>query len=175
MASDGYWTGVERKFDTNQIIVSKTDTDSRIIYANDTLINISGYTEEELLGKPHNLIRHSNMPRAVFKVLWDRIKAGNEAFAYIVNRCKNGDYYWVFAHVTPNLDAGGKIVGYHSCRRVPKAAALDVLKPFYAKLRQVETQPDAKLGLTQSEAMVAELCQSYGMKSYDHFIITLGR
>lgn len=175
MVSVKQCTGVERTFSPEQIIVSKTDSGGRITYANDTLLEISGYSEEELLGKPHNFIRHPEMPRVVFKLLWERIKAGNEAFAYVMNRCKNGDHYWVFAHVTPNYDGAGNIIGYHSCRRVPKASVISVLRPFYAQLHQVESQADRQAGLAQSEAMVEALYRSYGLESYDHFIITFGR
>lgn len=175
MADVKQCTGVERTFAPDQIIVSKTDAGGRITYANDTLLAISGYGEDELLGKPHNIIRHPQMPRVVFKLLWERIQAGSEAFAYVINRCKNGDHYWVFAHVTPNYDSAGAIIGYHSCRRVPKPSVIEIIEPFYAQLHQVEAQADRKAGLIQSEAMVDKLYRSYGLDSYDHFIITFGR
>ena len=97
-------TGVERFFDKDEIIVSKTDLKGRMTYCNDVFLRIAGYTEQELLGQPHSIIRHPDMPRCVFKLLWDTIGAGKEIFAYVINRAKNGDHYWVLAHVTPSRD-----------------------------------------------------------------------
>lgn len=112
-------TGVERTFSPDEIIVSKTDLTGKITYGNRTFYRLAGLEESDCLGVQHNLIRHPEMPRAVFKLLWDTIAAGEEIFAYVVNRSANGDHYWVFAHVTPSRDNSGRIVGYHSNRRVP--------------------------------------------------------
>lgn len=122
-------TGREVKFNENEIIVSKTDTRGIMVYVNDVFLKISGYTEDEMLGKPHSAIRHPHMPKCVFKVLWDAIKSGNEVFAYVQNCCKNGDHYWVLAHVTPTLNDKGEVIGYHSSRRVPKREALAKVEP----------------------------------------------
>ncbi|MBR9970933.1 PAS domain-containing protein [Magnetospirillum sulfuroxidans] len=168
-------TGTERTFPTDEIIVSKTDTTGRIIYANDVFIDISGYRPEEVLGQPHSMIRHPDMPRAVFKLLWDRISQGHEVFAYVVNRSKNGDHYWVLAHVTPSVDAEGKIIGYHSCRRAPKRSAVDTISALYARLRQVESTDDRKAGLEKSSAMLLEAVTALGFSSYDRFVLSLGR
>ena len=96
-------TGVERTFGEDEIIVSKTDLTGRITYANDVFLRISGYAEAEVLGQPHSIIRHPGTPRAVFSLLWRTIESGREIFAYVVNRAKNGDHYWVLAHVTPTF------------------------------------------------------------------------
>ena len=93
----------ESPFDENEIIVSKTDTRGRITYANDVFSRVSRFGVAELLGAPHSIIRHPDMPRCVFKLLWDTIQAKQEIFAYVVNMAKNGDHYWVFAHVTPSF------------------------------------------------------------------------
>ncbi len=134
MAAEPTVTGIERFFGADEIIVSKTDLKGRITYANRVFLQIAQYEEAEVLGKAHNLIRHPDMPRCVFKFLWDTIEAGNEIFAYVINRCKSGDHYWVFAHVTPTFDTAGRITGYHSNRRVPKPEALEQIKPIYAEL-----------------------------------------
>ena len=168
-------TGIERTFQTDEIIVSKTDTTGRIVYANDIFIGISGYSVDEILGQPHSLIRHPDMPRAVFKLLWDRIAQGHEVFAYVINRSKNGDHYWVLAHVTPNLDADGKIIGYHSCRRVPKRDALDTITGLYASLRQLENDNESKAGLEKSSSMLGQAVSAAGFASYDRFVLALGR
>jgi PAS domain S-box-containing protein len=132
-------TNVEVFFNGDDIIVSKTDLKGRITYANRTFCNISGYAEHELLGQPHSLIRHPDMPRAVFKLLWDTILDGREIFAYVKNMAKSGDFYWVFAHVTPSFDAAGKIIGFHSNRRVPDPAIVkNVFTPLYTELLRVE-------------------------------------
>ncbi|MDH3236791.1 MAG: PAS domain-containing protein, partial [Alphaproteobacteria bacterium] len=112
-------TGREVFFDRDDLIVSKTNLKGHITYANDIFCDIAGYTEADVIGQPHNMIRHPDMPRCVFKLLWDTIQAGAEIFAYVVNMAKNGDHYWVLAHVTPSYDANGSIIGYHSTRRVP--------------------------------------------------------
>ncbi len=112
-------TGIEQTFQEDHLIVSKTDTKGIITYANQTFMEVSGYTESELLGKPHNIIRHPDMPKAAFKLLWDTVSGGNEIFAYVINLCKNGDHYWVLAHVTPSFGSNGNILGYHSSRRKP--------------------------------------------------------
>jgi len=133
-------TGVERTFGADEIIVSKTDTKGRLTYVNQLFQTIADYKEDELIGQPHNIVRHPDMPRCVFKLLWDTISSGNELFAYVVNRCKFGDHYWVFAHVTPTFDSTGQITGFHSSRRCPSRSALAQIQPIYAELRSIENQ-----------------------------------
>lgn len=169
-------TGVEHSFAADEVIVSKTDLQGRITYANDIFITISGYGEEELLGAPHNILRHPDMPRCVFKFLWDRIAQGHEVFAYVINRCKNGDHYWVFAHITPCYGPEGAIVGYHSTRRVPQPKALEAVKPLYASLLSLEArQPDRKQGMDQSLAALVETVKTAGFADYDRFIMNISR
>jgi PAS domain S-box-containing protein len=132
-------TGVEAFFDTDDIIVSKTDLKGRITYANKVFCDISGFSEAELVGQPHSIIRHPDMPRAVFKLLWDVVLDGREIFAYVKNLAKNGDFYWVFAHVTPTFDAARNITGFHSNRRVPDRRVLEsAIIPLYADLLRRE-------------------------------------
>ncbi len=100
-------TGVERRFNQDDIIVTKTDIGGRLTYGNPTFLTISDLTEREALGKPHSLIRHPDMPASVFRLLWSTIQDGKEIFAYVLNRATNGDHYWVFAHVTPTTGADG--------------------------------------------------------------------
>ncbi len=138
MSRDWSLTGHERRFEPDELIVSKTDLKGRITYANRVFQRVSLYTEAELLGRAHNIVRHPDMPRCVFRFAWERLQAGHEVFAYVLNRCKNGDHYWVFAHMTPSFDAGRRITGYHSSRRVPSAYALDQIRPFYADLLAIE-------------------------------------
>jgi PAS domain S-box-containing protein len=117
-------TGKERTFGEDEVIVSKTDIKGKILYGNEVFLKISGYPESEIVGAPHSILRHPHMPRCVFKLLWNKIEAGDEIFAYVMNMANGGDHYWVFAHVTPSFDAEGKIVGYHSNRRKPSPSQI---------------------------------------------------
>ena len=149
-------SGTERFFDESKIIVSKTDLKGRIAYANRLFIDLSGYTEEELLEQPHSILRHPEMPRCIFKLLWDSIQSKNEIFAYVVNRCKNGDHYWVLAHVTPSLNTNGEVDGYHSNRRVPDRGILqNTIIPLYKTLREEEQRhTNAKQGMESAFEML---------------------
>ena len=167
-------TGREVFFDENEIIVSKTDLKGRITYANDVFLRVAGYTEEEVLGQPHSMIRHPDMPRSVFKLLWDTISTGGEIFAYVVNRAKNGDHYWVLAHVTPSYDANNNIVGYHSNRRVPDRAVVDgTIRPLYRDLlAEEERHASRKDGMESAFRMVGDLLAREGV-AYDEFVAKL--
>jgi PAS domain S-box-containing protein len=166
-------TGRESPFDEREIIVSKTDLKGRITYANDVFARVSQHSIAELLGQPHNLIRHPDMPRCVFKLLWETIEAGHEIFAYVLNMAKSGDHYWVFAHVTPSCDAQGKMVGYHSNRRKPEASQIAKIAPIYRNLLDVERHAgDRKDGMQIAyDRLVAEL-SAKGL-AYDEFVFSL--
>lgn len=173
MSKHQHLTGNERTFGEDEIIVSKTDLKGKITYANEVFLRIAGYTEEEVLGKPHNIIRHPDMPRCIFKLLWDTIEAGREIFAYVINRAKNGDHYWVFAHVTPTFDDNGKIIGYHSNRRVPDRTVLTTIKGLYQTLLNEERKHrNPKDQMAASMPMVLDLLKSKGM-SYEELIFSL--
>ena len=168
-------TGREKTFADDEIIVSKTDTQGRIVYANDVFLDVSGYDEHEIMGKPHSIIRHPEMPRCIFKLLWDTISSGHEIFAYVNNRAKNGDNYWVLAHVTPNFDATGtSIIGYHSNRRVPDSKALATIQPIYQSLLAEENRhTDRKAGLLASWKMLNEAVAAAGFDAYDRLIFNI--
>ena len=132
-------TGVERTFREDEIIVSKTDLDGKITYGNRTFFKLADMAEKNCLNTQHNVVRHPNMPRTVFDLLWQTIKDGKEIFAYVMNRSSNGDHYWVFAHVTPSRDSSGNVIGYHSNRRVPNRQPLDEhIIPLYKKILDAE-------------------------------------
>lgn len=166
--------GVEQFFDENEIIVSKTNLKGHLTYTNRIFMDISGYNEAELLGKPHNIIRHNDMPRCVFKLLWDTIQDKKEIFAYVVNTCKNGDYYWVLAHVTPSLDSSGNISGFHSNRRVPDRKILEnTIIPLYKELCDEEKRhKNRKEGLNSGFKMLVDILEKKGI-GYDEFIFSL--
>ncbi|MBO1256331.1 PAS domain-containing protein [Alteromonas sp. 5E99-2] len=109
-------TQKEALFPNDYILISSTTTDGTITYVNDEFCKVAGYHREELVGKPHNLIRHPDVPAAAFADLWDNLKRGNNWLGIVKNRCKNGDHYWVSAHVSPLFD-DNKLVGYESVRR----------------------------------------------------------
>lgn len=167
-------TGTEQYFDDNELIVSKTNLKGQLIYCNDVFLSIAGYSEKECLGQPHSMIRHPNMPRCIFNLLWDTILDGKEIFAYVINRCKNGDYYWVQAHVTPSRNEAGTIVGYHSTRRTPDREILDEkIKPLYESLLAEENQhSNRKTGMQAGKKMLENMLATQNLE-YDEFIATL--
>jgi len=166
-------TGKEVTWDENDIIVSKTDTKGIITYANRIFQQVACYSERELVGQPHNIVRHPDMPRCVFKLLWDTISNGTEIFAYVVNLNKHGDHYWVLAHVTPSFDMEGNIVGYHSNRRVPRRDAVDKCVDLYKALCAEEAKHTSpKDGIHAGENMVLSLLEENGI-TYDKFALSL--
>jgi PAS domain S-box-containing protein len=167
-------SGRERFFEKHELIVSKTDIGGKITYANEVFQRLAGLGEAELLGAPHSIIRHPDMPRCVFKLLWDTIAAGQEIFAYVINLAANGDHYWVFAHITPSFDDSGRILGYHSNRRVPDPRIVgEAIVPLYRSLLEEEgRQGDRKAGLEAATAMLLGLLEKEG-KTYDEFILGL--
>ncbi len=166
-------TGTERTFGEDDIIVSKTDLKGNLTYVNKVFLDIASMSESQCLGAAHSVIRHPDMPRCIFKLLWDGLQDGREVFAYVVNMASNGDHYWVFAHVTPSFNANGDIIGYHSNRRVPDARIMPAIKELYGKLLAEEKRhPDRKQGLKASTDMLNDMLQTKGM-GYDEFIFSL--
>jgi PAS domain S-box-containing protein len=163
----------EAFFDRDEIIVSKTDLKGRITYANPVFQRIAGYTERELLGQPHSIIRHPDMPRAAFKLVWDMLLEREEVFAYVKNMTKTGDFYWVFAHITPSFDAAGKMIGFHSNRRVPSRKAIDAIAPLYADVLRVEAQhKNGKEALAAGYDHLVKFVSST-KKPYDELVLSL--
>ncbi len=166
-------TGVERSWPDTALIVSKTDPKGIITYANRTFCEVSQYAEHELVGQSQNIVRHPDMPRCVFQMLWETIAAGEEMFAYMINQAKSGDHYWVFAHVTPSFDAGRRIVGYHSSRRVPKREAVNRAAALYRDLNAAEAAaPDPKSGMAAGRRALDAVLRTKGV-AYDEFVFSL--
>jgi PAS domain S-box-containing protein len=159
---------MERKMNDNDFIVSKTDLKGKITYCNRIFMDMAEYSEEELLGAPHSIIRHKDMPKAVFQLLWDRIQKKEEVFAYVINQTKNNNEYWVFANVTASLDVRGNIIGYYSVRRKPNPKAVEIIKPLYAQMLQAERSG----GTSASLKILTDLLEEKGM-SYDELIIAI--
>lgn len=147
-------TGREISPNEKDFIVSKTDTKGRITYANRIFMAISGYREPELLGAQHNILRHPDMPRCIFKLLWDYIQSGKECFAYTKNLCKNGNHYWVLANVTPDRDDKGHIIGYFSVRRRPRQDAIPTIEEIYRYLLVEEQKSGSRDAIEAATALL---------------------
>ncbi|WP_088329094.1 PAS domain-containing methyl-accepting chemotaxis protein [Lacimicrobium sp. SS2-24] len=130
----------ERTFGENERLISTTDLQGNIQHCNDAFEQISGFTRDELIGQPHNIIRHPDMPPLAFKVMWEHIKAGKPWMGLVKNRCKNGDYYWVDAYVTP-ITEKGKVIGYESVRSCPSRENVQRAEKLYAQLKDKTTLP----------------------------------
>lgn len=165
-------TQKERIMREDDFIVSKTDTKGIITYCNRIFIEFSGYAEEELLGSQHNIIRHPDMPRAVFKLLWDTIAEKKEIFAYVKNMSKDGGFYWVFANITASLGQGDKIIGYYSVRRKPKPAAVKALEPVYREMCAIEQRVGTKDGMKASTEYLLNILAKEKI-SYEKFVLSL--
>ena len=150
----------EAKFDLHELFFSITKSDSTIVAGNDTFIRLSGYEKDEIIGRFHNIVRHQDMPRVIFKIFWDYIKSNRPVVAYVKNRTKDGSYYWVLAVVFPFGDE------YISIRIKPNTQYFTLVKEIYSKLKAEE----AVLSLNESEEALIKLLKDHGFKSYDHFM-----
>lgn len=132
-----YDTGIERPYPDGKLIVSRTDLEGTITHVNDAFVEISGYEIDELIGKPHYILRHPDMPKAAYKDLWDTAEAGQKWHGYVKNLCKDGSHYWVYATVVPNIRRG-ETVGYTSVRRKPSRSKIEAASAQYAQMKQNE-------------------------------------
>ena len=128
-------TQTERRLEPGQPIVTKTDLQGRITYANESFVSISGYSRAELIGAHHHIVRHPDMPQAAFADLWRCVNAGQPWRGLVKNRCKNGDFYWVEAYVTPILKEDA-MVGFMSVRNAPARGAIEAAEALYARTRK---------------------------------------
>lgn len=158
----------ERSFDDKEVIISKTDLRGKILYGNRIFIELSGYTERELLGQPHSIVRHPDMPKVIFKFLWECVSDGREIVAYVKNLSKDGSYYWVKAFVTPSYNGKGEIVGYHSIRLKPTEQAKQTMGALYRELVNLEQSG----GIQKSRERLEQILAEKGM-SYEKFILSL--
>lgn len=125
----------ERRFPEGKRLISATSTKGVITYINDAFVDVSGFTREELIGQAHNLVRHPDVPQAVFKHLWDTLKSGKPWMGVIKNRCKNGDFYWVNAYVSP-IKESGQLVGFESVRTRPTAEQIARAEKLFTRLNK---------------------------------------
>lgn len=173
----------EKTFSEHVLLVSKTDLKGRITYANRAFMDIVGMNENILIGAPHNIVRHPDMPKIIFKFLWSYLERGEEIHAYVKNICADGSYYWVLANVTPSYEIQRttvgrkaedisptqetKIMAYHSSRRLPTKEAIAIIKPLYQKLLNAEKNG----GINASEKIMQEILDEKGV-SYEEFILS---
>lgn len=135
----------EIKLDPKRYIVSETDEKGKITFCNDYFMEVSGYTKEELIGKPHNIVRHPDMPRVVFKLLWETISQGKNINAVVKNLAKDGRYYWIFTEFEIRKDTdSGKIIGYHASRKSISKHVIEIIADLYAKLLEIEENEDVE-------------------------------
>ena len=165
-------TSHERVMRENDFIVSKTDLTGRITYGNEIFIEYSGYSEEELLGSQHNIIRHPDMPRAVFKLLWDYLAEDKEIFAFVKNMSKDGGFYWVFTHVAPMKDKTKQKIGYSSVRRMPNAKAIPIVTEVYQAMLDAERNAGSKNAMQASGAILGNVLKDKGL-TYEELINVL--
>ena len=145
--------------DPKRYIVSETDEKGKITFANDYFQEVSGYSEEELIGKPHNIVRHPDMPKVVFKLLWETIGAGKNINAVVKNLAKDGRYYWIFTEFEIRKDTDtGKIIGYHASRKKISRHVIEIIVELYAKLLEVEKSD----GVEASEKYLIEFLKEKG-------------
>ncbi|MCY0967002.1 PAS domain-containing protein [Parathalassolituus penaei] len=164
-------SGQELLLDDDVLIVSKTDINSLITYANPEFCRYSGYGERELLGKPQNIVRHPDMPRAVFELMWSHLRQEQEFFGYIKNRCKDGGFYWAFASVAPVYE-NGRHSGYISTRRCPKRQAINVIEPVYQRMREIELAHSKEEQIPRSSSELwRAIKKEYA--SYAEFVLSL--
>lgn len=157
-------------------IVTKTDKTGKITYANPIFIEFSGFSEAELLGQQHNIVRHPDMPRTVFNMLWSTVKSGNEFFGYVKNLSKDGSFYWVYATVTPSYavqnGTASEIIGFFSVRRKPNRTKLSMIQDLYRDMLVAEKREDRRDAIAAGTEVLNQALQSSG-KSYHEFILTL--
>jgi PAS domain S-box-containing protein len=165
-------TRIERTMRDDDFIVSMTDLKGIITYGNRIFIEFSGYTEAELLGSQHNIIRHPDMPRAVFQMLWDRIQNKQECFAYVKNMAKDGSFYWVFTNVTPTFDPAGNITGYFSVRRKPKQSGVKIMTDVYRLMLEAEQKAGPANAIAASTKILTDILKEKGL-SYEELVLAI--
>jgi PAS domain S-box-containing protein len=165
-------TLVEKVMREGDFIVSMTDLKGIITYCNRIFIEFSGYSESELLGTQHNIIRHPDMPRAVFKLLWDKIQNREECFAYVKNMARDGSFYWVFTNVTPTFDQSGNITGYFSVRRKPKQSGVQTASAVYAAMLEAERKAGPANAVAAATKMLVDILNEKGL-SYDELVLAI--
>ncbi len=126
------------------LITSKTDLKGNVLYCNQSFLDYAEYVEDEVLFKSHSIVRHEDMPKCVFKILWEYIRDGKEVFAFVKNKTKYNNFYWVFANITPNYNQSNQVIGYYSVRRKANKKAIDIISSIYAEALNIEKREGVK-------------------------------
>ena len=156
----------EIHLDHKRYIVSKTDPNGIIEYGNDYFVEISKYSEQELIGQAHNIIRHPDMPKVVFKMMWDRLNKGKNIMALVKNLAKDGSYYWVITEFEPKRDAiSNEIISHTAFRKAAPKDAIKSIEPIYKKLLEIEKSS----GVDASEKYFRAYLEEKDI-TYDEFI-----
>lgn len=159
-------TNNEIKLSDKRYIVSKTDAKGVIEYANDYFVEICGYSEAELIGKPHNIVRHPDMPKVAFKLMWDRIKQGKNFIAIVKNLAKDGSFYWVVTDFEPKIDPiTNEVISHTAFRKAAPRKAIEAITPIYAALLKIEQED----GIEASEMFLYNFLEE-NKTTYDKFI-----
>ncbi|GAB6042396.1 PAS domain-containing protein [Endothiovibrio diazotrophicus] len=172
MKSDITPTAREVTLSDEEVIISKTDLKGRITYANRAFMRVSGYSEPRLHGVQHNIVRHPDMPRGAFRLLWKTLQGGNEFFAFVKNLTADGSYYWVFANVTLDHDLKGNVLGYFSVRRKPSPQGIRTISELYREMLELERRAGPANAPDASMAWLLDQVRAHGV-GYDEFIIGL--
>lgn len=166
-------TTTERSFAENEIIVSKTDLKGRLLYVNDVFCHVGLYEETDVLGQQHSIVRHPDMPRSVFHLLWQRIQSGREIFAYVKNMACTGEYYWTLSHLTPHFDGNRRIDSYQCFRRAVSADSVAAADEVYEELRLIERNTSTQEhGIAASRQRLEGIMSRLGM-DYDQWVLSL--
>jgi len=158
----------EVKFDTKRFILSKTDTKGNIISANKDLYDISGYSEKELLGKQHNILRHPDMPKAIFHLMWKYLLSGREITVVMKNLTKRGEYYWAVTELKPKFDKKGTVTTLTSFQKVATEDIVDGVEELYETMLRIEKVHGIKGSIGYMEGFLEEK-----KVTYDGFIYEL--
>ncbi|UFS61745.1 PAS domain-containing protein [Sulfurimonas sp. HSL-3221] len=166
-------TDVEHEVTDVDMIVSKADAEGNITYTNPIFMKVSGYSQGDLLDQPHAILRHPDMPKAIFKYLWENIKAGKDVYAFVKNLCKDGGYYLVLAQVRMAKNPDGSFRNYVSTRRRMTQKAREVILPLYAKLLEIEKSE----GVEASEKALMDFLAENGQSAdtFNDFMQSLNK
>jgi len=154
--------------DPSKSIMSKTNPKGIIEYANSYFIDISGYEEFELMGQPHNVIRHPDMPKVIFKIMWEELRKGNNMNAFVKNLAKDGRYYWVIVNFEIQYDENGEVKSYIANRKAAPSHAISRVSKLYNKLRAIEINQNVTVAYKYFKGLLEE-----EQKDYDEYIASL--
>ncbi|MCH9813091.1 MAG: PAS domain-containing protein [Epsilonproteobacteria bacterium] len=149
---------IEIVLEPKKYIISSTDLQGLITEVNDYFVEVSGYSREELIGKPHSIIRHPDMPKIVFKLMWERLKSGKDILALVKNLAKDGRFYWIFTTFEPLKDDNGDVVGYTAHRKAAPKHTVETVAEIYRSVLEVEKSK----GINASEKFLNDYLQAKG-------------